>query len=133
MPAHWPARCDRSWRRWHPRLAAGDDYGPLGPPDALGLRLPAGFTASLVGVSGQSVAGTPHRWHDAPDGGACFSVPNGDGHVYVSNSEVPDGGGGVSAVEFDVEGRVDRSAERAERDIDELFGRSDTLGHVVEL
>lgn len=101
-----------------PQLAAlasavrtGEAYGPLGPADGLGIRLPAGFTARLIGTSGEPVTGTAQRWHDAPDGGACFNVPNGYGHVYVSNSEVPDGGGGVSAVTFDTSGRV-RSAQR---------------------
>ena len=84
---------------------AGDDYGPLGPADALGVRVPKGFTAVLVGRSGDLVATSAHRWHDAPDGGACFAVPGGTDHVYVSNAEVGDGLGGVSAVRFDARGQ----------------------------
>ena len=90
-------------------MRSGDTYGPLGPPDALGIRLPDGFTARLVGTSGESVAGTRFDWHDAPDGGACFAVPFGYGHVYVSNSEVDGPAGGVSAIEFDADGGI-RSA-----------------------
>lgn len=78
-------------------------YGPLGAPDALGIRLPTGFTARRLGVSGQPVAGTPYRWHFAPDGGACFAAPDG-GWVYVCNSEMPRGGAG--AIRFDAAGRV---------------------------
>ncbi|MGQ0625022.1 MAG: alkaline phosphatase PhoX [Sporichthyaceae bacterium] len=79
-------------------------YGPLSPPDARGLRLPAGFTSRIVARSGERVPGTGYRWHDAPDGGACF--PDGAGWIYVSNSEVPDRRGGVSAVRFDAAGSV---------------------------
>jgi secreted PhoX family phosphatase len=45
------------------------------------------------------VQGTGYTWHRFPDGGACFPRPDG-GWVYVSNSEVGSGGGGVSAVRF---------------------------------
>ena len=83
-----------------------DGYGPLGAPDELGVRLPAGFTASVVGRSGERVAGTDLVWPAAPDGGACFPSRKGFGHVYVANSEVPRGGGGVSAVEFEADGAI---------------------------
>jgi hypothetical protein len=91
-------------------LLAGCDpvqlrYGSLGPPDANGLRLPAGFTSRLVATSGSVVAGTSHVWHAAPDGGACFPAPGG-GWVYVSNSEVPGPGGGVGALRFDPVGAI---------------------------
>lgn len=93
---------------WTAALQAGavpgdSPYGPLGPPDALGLRLPAGFRARVVAVSGEPVGGTAHRWHFAPDGGACFAAPGG-GWVYVSNAERNDGG--AAAVRFDAEGRI---------------------------
>ncbi|WP_018656633.1 alkaline phosphatase PhoX [Actinomadura flavalba] len=78
-------------------------YGPLGAADAAGLRLPAGFTGRVVARSLQRVAGTRHTWHAAPDGGACF--PDGDGWIYVSNSEIPVVGG-VSALRFDAGGTV---------------------------
>ncbi|HEV2087817.1 MAG TPA: alkaline phosphatase PhoX, partial [Cryptosporangiaceae bacterium] len=57
---------------------------------------------------GQPVARTRYRWHDAPDGGACFA--DGSGWIYVSNSEV-DKVGGVSALRFAADGSV-RSAYR---------------------
>lgn len=84
----------------------GDRLGPLGPADEHGVRLPAGFSATLIGRTGEFVPGTDFRWHLAPDGGACFLQPNGPGHIYVSNSEVIDGQGGASAIDFDEAGRV---------------------------
>ncbi|MEV5429015.1 alkaline phosphatase PhoX [Streptomyces sp. NPDC052701] len=78
-------------------------YGPLGAPDANGLRLPAGFTGRVVARSGQRVGSTSYTWHDAPDGGACYA--DGTGWIYVSNSEV-DPGGGASAVRFSSTGAI---------------------------
>jgi secreted PhoX family phosphatase len=80
-------------------------YGDLGPPDADGVRVPAGFTSTRIARTWDPVAGTDHLWHQAPDGGACFPTPDG-GHVYVSNSEVSRGGGGVGAVWFDASGTI---------------------------
>jgi len=80
--------------------------GPLGEPDANGLCLPPGFTARIVAVSGQEPCATAtHAWHTFPDGGATFAAPDG-GWVYVNNSEVPLGLGGVSALRFDRAGQV---------------------------
>ncbi|MFI6319361.1 alkaline phosphatase PhoX [Nonomuraea sp. NPDC050556] len=76
-------------------------YGPLQPPDDVGLALPEGFTGRLVARSGHRVAGL--AWHAAPDGGACF--PDGDGWIYVSNSEIPLLGG-ASAIRFAHDGTV---------------------------
>jgi uncharacterized protein len=85
---------------------AGDGpYGPLGGPDANGIQLPAGFASRVVARTGAPVAGTAHVWHQAPDGGACFAVADG-GWVYVSNSEVAVGGGGVGALRFDSAGAI---------------------------
>jgi len=81
-------------------------YGPLGEPDANGLRLPAGFSARRIAMSGRPVAGTGHRWHFAPDGGACFATPDG-GWVYVSNAEMPQGGAG--AIRFAADGSVQQA------------------------
>lgn len=78
-------------------------YGPLLAPDANGVRLPAGFTSRVVARSGRFVSGTLHLWHGAPDGGACF--PDGDGWIYVSNSELPLVGG-ASALRFAADGRI---------------------------
>ncbi|MGW5684716.1 alkaline phosphatase PhoX [Nonomuraea sp. NPDC003754] len=81
--------------------AAAGPYGPLGKPNADGLALPKGFTGRVVARSGRKVAGL--RWHAAPDGGACF--PDGDGWIYVSNSEIPLLGG-ASALRFGPDGAV---------------------------
>lgn len=82
-----------------------DRYGALGPPDALGVRVPVGFSTTLIGRTGDVVSGTGYRWHGAPDGGACLPTVDG-GHVYVSNSEVDAGGGGVGAVWSDLDGNI---------------------------
>jgi hypothetical protein len=87
-------------------LSSDGGYGPLGAPDALGVRVPRWFSATLVGRSGEAVGSTGHLWHGAPDGGACFPVAGSSDHIYVSNAELGGGGGGVSAVRFDVDGRI---------------------------
>lgn len=80
--------------------------GGLLPPDANGVRLPAGFTSRIVARSGKPpVAGIPHTWHPAPDGGATYATPDG-GWVYACNSEMGAKGGGVGALRFDAEGNV---------------------------
>ena len=80
-------------------------YGPLaGAPDANGLLLARGFTSRVIARSGDRVPGTDYTWHMAPDGGACFSLPDG-GWVYACNSEVSPNGG-VSAVRFGPTGEV---------------------------
>ncbi|GAA3086675.1 alkaline phosphatase PhoX [Streptosporangium carneum] len=70
-------------------------YGPLGAPDANGLALPSGFSGRIVARTGHRVGGV--LWHPAPDGGACF--PDGNGWIYVSNSEIPLLGG-ATAIRF---------------------------------
>ncbi len=80
-------------------------YGPLQPPDPLGLRLPEGFEARVVAMTGQPVADTGYPWHLFPDGGACFGADD-RGWVYVSNSEVPSRQGGASALRFGPDGEV---------------------------
>jgi len=80
------------------------NLGPLEEPDALGLRLPVGFTARIVARSSEVVEGTSHTWHAAPDGGATF-LANDGGYVYVSNSETLfDGGAG--ALSFSEDGTL---------------------------
>jgi len=92
-----------------PRLAGcGPNNGPYGvlqSPDANGIKLPTGFTSRVVARSGQAVPGTSYVWHAAPDGGATFPTPDG-GWVYVSNSELASGTGGVSALRFASDGSV---------------------------
>ncbi|MCX2967648.1 MULTISPECIES: alkaline phosphatase PhoX [Streptomyces] len=85
-------------------LPGAGPYGPLRAPDASGLALPEGFTGRVVARSGRPVGGI--LWHGAPDGGACF--PDGDGWIYVSNSELPLIGG-VCAIRFRADGSVDRA------------------------
>ncbi len=78
----------------------------LGEPDANGVCLPPGFTSRIVARSGEPpVPGSADRWPASPDGGACFAAADG-GWVYVSNSELPGGDGGVGALRFDARGNV---------------------------
>lgn len=79
-------------------------YGPLRPPDANGIRLPARFTSRVVARSGTPVGTSGYVWHPAPDGGATFPTKGG-GWVYTSNSEIP-GGGGAGAVAFAADGTI---------------------------
>ncbi|GAA1671929.1 DUF839 domain-containing protein [Glycomyces endophyticus] len=87
----------------YPALPGTSPYGALQAADARGIQLPAGFTSRIVARSSQTVAGTSYTWHSAPDGGACFA--DGNGWIYVSNSEVSSGGG-VGALRFDAAGNV---------------------------
>ena len=80
-------------------------YGPLGVADANGIRLPAGFTSRVIARAGSSIPGTSYTWHRYPDGGVCFARSDG-GWVYVSNSEIGSGGGGVSSIRFDATGKI---------------------------
>lgn len=80
-------------------------FGPLGAPDANGLRLPPGFTSRVVATTGELVAGTDYTWHTNPDGGACFPDVVHGGWIYVSNAEsIVDGG--ASMIRFDASGAV---------------------------
>lgn len=87
------------------RLAAPLRAG-LRPPDANGVRLPAGFTARIVARSGDPVLpGAKYRWHGSPDGAACYATPDG-GWAYVSNCELPGGAGGVGVLRFNATAEV---------------------------
>jgi uncharacterized protein len=88
-----------------PALVGIGPYGPLGPPDIYGLRLPGGFRGRLLGRTGRAVAGTDHIWPDEPSGGGTLRTRDG-GWVYVSSSERPAGDGAVSAIRFSPEGRL---------------------------
>ncbi|MFI9118625.1 alkaline phosphatase PhoX [Streptomyces bikiniensis] len=94
---------------WHgaafaaPAQPGAGPYGALGPADANGIQLPAGFTSRVIARSGQTVSGTSYTWHSAPDGGACFV--DGTGWIYVSNSEI-NPNGGASAVRFNASGTI---------------------------
>jgi len=86
-------------------LAALGELGELGDVDDNGLRLLPGATSRIVATTGLLVPGTDHEWHLAPDGGTCIARGDG-GWMYVSNSEVDDGEGGVSAIEFERDGSI---------------------------
>ncbi len=86
-------------------LKKNGPYGPLLPPDRHGIQLPLGFRSRVVAISGIVVADSQYQWHLAPDGGHSFTAPKG-GWVYVSNSEVAEGQGGVGALRFDRTGNL---------------------------
>ncbi|MGK5697469.1 alkaline phosphatase PhoX [Streptomyces sp. URMC 128] len=86
-----------------PAQPGAGPYGPLGSPDANGIRLPSGFTSRVIARSGQRVGTTSYTWHNAPDGGACYA--DGTGWIHVSNSEI-NPGGGASAVTFSSTGTI---------------------------
>src|SRR5262245_14327290 len=88
-----------------PVVAGEGPYGPLGDPDALGVRLPAGFSARLIGKTGELVENTSYVWHGQPDGGAVFDTPDG-GFVYACNSELNGKAGGAGAVRFSPSGEI---------------------------
>ena len=94
---------------WHQQfslaevIAGPGPYGPLQSADPNGVQVPVGFTCRIIATTGVPVAPTTSVWHAAPDGGSCFPTADG-GWVYVSNSEVALGGGGVGALRFDSSG-----------------------------
>lgn len=94
------------WRRAlaGPARIGESPYGALLPADANGVRLPEGFTATLLATSGQIVRGTSYVWHGQPDGAATFATEDG-GWIYVSNAELNGNRGGVGALRFDSVGQ----------------------------
>ncbi len=88
--------------------AAEEGASPYGSlfDDGNGVLLPAGFTAQIVAVTGQTVPGTSYVWRGAPDGAATFSDGLG-GWYHVVNHETGAGdGGGVSALHFNASATV---------------------------
>ena len=82
------------------------NISPLLPPDENGVRLPQGFKSRVVARSGERPAlDSSHLWHGAPDGGAVYATDDG-GWIYVSNSELRDGNGGVGALRFNSQSEV---------------------------
>ena len=75
------------------------------PIDRNGIRLPEGFTSRVVARASEPVEGSDLVWHVFPDGGACFPTDDG-GWVYASNSEMPNGAGGVGAIRFAPDGAI---------------------------
>ncbi|MBA3582132.1 MAG: DUF839 domain-containing protein [Gammaproteobacteria bacterium] len=87
-------------------VACNDKKSPLAQidvlqkPNKLGLRLPEDFTSRIVARSSQAPLNNNNfLWHAAPDGAGIFATDD-DGWIYVSNSEMPDNTGGVSALRF---------------------------------
>jgi uncharacterized protein len=78
-------------------------YGPRGPANEHGLRLPEGFRSRLIARGEEPVEGTGYRWHEASDGMASFPTDDG-GWILVSNSEALEGG--ASALRFDAEAQL---------------------------
>jgi uncharacterized protein len=105
------------WERLYaaPTVPGPSPYGPLKPPDARGIMLPAGFTSRIIARSGLPVPGTLYPWPIFPDGARCFPAANGGWNLVV-NSEtptpdgiVPDGVqrfGGASAIKFNAAGTI---------------------------
>ncbi|NNJ93603.1 MAG: DUF839 domain-containing protein [Halobacteria archaeon] len=85
-------------------LSTDSPYGDLQPPDEHGLRLPRGFSARLLALSGQPVAASDYVWPHAPDGAGVFATP--DGWVLVCNAELNTGQGGASAIRFSMRGEI---------------------------
>jgi len=75
----------------------------LQEPDSHGVRLPKGFSSRIVARSGHDYFG--YDWHAAPDGGATFANDDG-GWIYVSNSEMSRGKGGVGSLCFAKDGKL---------------------------
>jgi len=97
-PAVWDALA-------RPAKRAKGPYGPLGAPDANGIRLPEGFRSREVARSLVPVGGTSYPWPIFPDGAATYERSDG-GWILVCNSEVPGGRGGASAIEFARDGSI---------------------------
>jgi uncharacterized protein len=85
-------------------LGEGGGYGPLGPPDAEGMRLPEGFAARVIARGGEPLGPSAYEWHAFSDGAETFPTREG-GFILVSNSEL-DEGGGASAIRFSPQGAV---------------------------
>lgn len=82
------------------------NFGPLGPANELGVRTPEGYSVRLLASSGMPVAvDSGYVWPAYPDGGACFELADG-GYIYVCNTEVNNGAGGVSALVFSSRGEL---------------------------
>lgn len=88
-------------------------YGPLGPEDENGIRLPEGFKSRKIAQGGLPVGDTGYPWHMFSDGQATYRTRNG-GFILVSNSEnppdvggaPPDVTGGASAIRFRRDGSI---------------------------
>ena len=65
------------------------NIGPLGEPDANGIRVPEGFSTRVVAIANQPpTPNSSYLWHIFPDGGGVMPKADG-GWYYISNSEIP--------------------------------------------
>ena len=69
------------------------------------MRVPQGFKVREIGRSRSPVGLTGYFWPDRPDGSGSFRQPDGS-WIFVANSEVADGDGGVSAIHFSKSGGI---------------------------
>ena len=100
--------------------------GPLQGADQNGVRLSKGFKSRIVAKSGKAPWGSSYIWHGAPDGGAVCSKSDG-GWIYVSNSQLSDGNGGVGALVFASDGIVINAYSKEH--ILKLYRRGYSLEH----
>lgn len=92
-----------------PSTFASFEPGELIDIPTLGMRVSKGLSVRFIGETGSRVRFEDGTFssipvHDQPDAGGCFDQPNG-GWIYVSNSEVEEGGG-VGAFKFSPEGDI---------------------------
>ncbi len=71
-----------------PAVIGEGPYGPLGSPDANGLRLPAGFTSRVIARSNTEIGPRSYKFHILPDGMGTYKTKDG-GFILTSNSEAP--------------------------------------------
>jgi uncharacterized protein len=89
-----------------PARAGRGPYGPLLPPDANGVQLPAGFSSRRIASASRPVPGTSYVLPIFPDGQATYRTADG-GWILVTNSEsIASVGAGVSAIRFDRRGEI---------------------------
>ncbi|MCB0830702.1 MAG: hypothetical protein KDB64_07240, partial [Solirubrobacterales bacterium] len=60
-----------------PAVVGAGPYGPLGSPDANGLRLPAGFTSRVIARSTVDIGPRPYNFHILPDGMGAYKTDDG--------------------------------------------------------
>lgn len=77
----------------------------------LNLHLSHGLEAKVIARAGVTVeyadgSRSTEKFHEWPDGAAVFEDKETGGWIYVSNSEIEFGGGGVGAIRFDADGNV---------------------------
>jgi uncharacterized protein len=84
-------------------VRSGGGYGPPGPPNSDGIRLPEGFSSRVIARGGRALGPGGYEWHALSDGAATFPTADG-GFILVSNSETSPGG--ASAMRFSSNGAI---------------------------